>query len=144
MLTATQINSCFNDELIDRETLKRGFQPKLLLDKSRDETLQMAVNFEPNEGEEWPDVVKKGTAVLLFCHSHRVSATSMKQYWAALKPKYGKTVFDYEKALEAKFRGKRCQMNDPVGCYALTLQLRDSADLKGVIMLRNPQTHEVQ
>ena len=144
MLTATTINSCFNDQLIDRETLKRGFQPKLLLDKERDQTLQMAVGFEPNEGDEWPDVIKKGTAVLVFCESHRMSATSSKQYLAALKPKYGKTVFDHEKALEAKFRGQRCQINDPTGCYALTLQLRDTAHLKGVIRLRNPQTHEEQ
>ncbi len=137
---AHQINSCFSDELIDRETLKRGFNPKLLLDKSVEWTVEQSAAYEANEGDEWPDLGKKGQAAVLFCLSKRLSVASMHRIETALEPKLGLSIFQLERKLALQFRGNRCDINEPDACYQLTLQLRNATGLKGIILLRNPRT----
>ncbi len=137
---ASGLNSCFSDELIDREMMKHGFRPQLLLEREINETVQGANGFEPNEGDSWPDLVRHGQAMIFFCLAKRIPIQSMRDLEKKLRPIDGSTILDLEHKLIARFRGQKCQIDKPTACYKLTLQLRDAAGLKGIIVLRNPAT----
>ncbi len=138
------LNSCYSDELIDREMVKRGLKPKLLLDRQVEWTTQMASAYERNEAESWPEIGKNGQAVYLFCLAKRIPEQSMRMVENKLKLAFGSSILNRENNLIAKVKGRRCQVNQPEACYHLTLQLRDAAGLKGLIYMRNPKTHALE
>ena len=138
------LNSCFSDELIDREMVNRGLKPKRLLDKEVEWTLQRASAYERNEVESWPEMGKKGQAVRLFCLAKRIPEQSRRKVENRMKPALGSSIVDREKKLMTRFKGRSCQIDQTEECYQLTLQLRDAAGLKGVIHMRNPKTHALE
>jgi hypothetical protein len=124
------LNSCFSDELIDREMVKRGLKPGLLLDRQIEGTIQGASAYEKDEGESWPNTVKNGQAVILFCLAKRIPEKTMLRVEAKLQPAFGRTVMDREKDLVSRFKGRICDIGKPEACYQLTVQLRNEAGLK--------------
>jgi hypothetical protein len=138
------LNSCFSDELIDRETAKIHLKAKLLLDTEVEQTTKMGSAYGRNEGELWPEAAKNGQAVVLFCLAKRIPEPSMRTVEDKLKFGLGPGILDRESKLIAKFKGRRCQINQPDACYHLTLQLRDAAGLKDLIHMRNPKTHSLE
>lgn len=134
----TWVNSCFPDELIDRETAKRGFTPFLLTELEAKETLTGLQQLVDQRISISDDLAQKGNAVNLFCLGLRrpSSIEAIDKLSAALSPEILRT----EKALRRKFAGDRCHFDDAKHCYALTVLLRDAAGFKGMIALKNPST----
>src|SRR5205814_9718593 len=58
---AVSLNSFFSDELIDRETAKRGFKSQLVPQKEMNGKIQSVEQIQPLET--YPDVVKRGQAI---------------------------------------------------------------------------------
>ena len=138
------LNSCFSDELIDREMRKRALKPKLLLDTQVEWTIQGVSAYGQSEGESWPEAVKNVEALRLFCLAKRIPEPSMRKTEDQLKRGFGPGVMDREKKLIARFKSRSCQLSQPDACYKLTLQLRDAAGLKGEIQMRNPKTRVLE
>lgn len=141
---AIGLNFCFSDELIDRETRKRGFNPNLLLQK---ETAGRLLGFASLQAsyESQPDIEKRHQALQDFCFLKRLSnapnlRVSMLKYETATQSKMGPSIDMLRKRLLETFEGKRCEITKPEPCFPLTLQLRGAAGLKNVILLPKPQT----
>jgi hypothetical protein len=134
----TFVNSCFPDELIDRETAKRGFRPALLTDLQAKEALTGMKEMADHRISISETLAQSGNAVNLFCLGlrHPSSIQAIDKLADALSPEIAKT----ERALRRQFTGSRCHFDDPKGCYALTIRLRDAAGFKGMIALKNPST----
>ncbi len=134
----TWVNSCFPDELIDRETAKRGFRPVLLTDLQAKETLTAMKKSVDQRTSISDPLAQRGYAVVQFCLGlrHPSSMQAIDKLSDTLSPETAKT----ERALRRQFAGSRCHFNDPKGCYALTVRLRDAAGFKGMIALKNPST----
>jgi hypothetical protein len=141
---STSLISCFSDELIGRELEKRGLKPRLQLEKEIDWTKKATLEHRLGEGDSWPTIIKDGQALSLFCLAKRTSAKSMRDIEKTIRPVVGSDCLDREAKLITIFHGQRCEMNDPKTCYKLTLQLRNAAGFKGVIYLRNPETHMLE
>ena len=132
------VNSCFPDELIDRETAKRGFRPALLTDLQAKEALTGMKKLADQRMSISGPLAQRGNAVQLFCLGLRrpSSIQAIDKLADALSPEIAKT----ENALRRQFAGSKCHFDDPKGCYALTVQLRDAAGFKGMIVLKNRST----
>ncbi len=137
----TWVNSCFPDELIDRETAKRGFKPALLTDLQAQETLT-GMKELGDQRISISELAQRGYAVSLFCLGLRrpSSIQAIDKLADVLSPEIAKT----ERALRRQFAGSRCHFNDPKSCYALTVRLRDAARFEGIIALKNPSTSNWQ
>jgi len=132
------VNSCFPDELIDRQTAQRGFKPSLLTDLQSKEALA-GMKQEVDQKVSISDpLAQRGNAVQLFCLSlrHPSSIQPIEKLANGLSPEIVKT----ERALRRQFVGSKCQFHNPRGCYAMTVRLRDAAGFKGIIALKNPST----
>ena len=138
----TGVNSCFPDELIDRETAKRGFKPALLTDLQAEETLAGLKKSADQRIPVSDPLAQRGNAVNLFCLGLRrpSSIQAIDKVADAWSPEIAKK----ERALRRQFAGSRCHFDDPKGCYALTVRLRDAAGFKGMIALKNPSTSNLE
>ena len=132
------VNSCFSDELIDRESVKRGLKPQLLLDRQIKLTIEGTSQWKTNEGESWPDNVKNVEAVRLFCLAKRLGVQKRHMIEQKLSRGYGKTIMTREQQLLARFKGRHCELTKAEACYQLALELRNAAGLKGDIQMHNP------
>jgi hypothetical protein len=139
---AISLNSCFPDELIDRETAKRGFKSQLVPQKEMNGKIQSSQLIHGNETS--LDLVKRGQGLQDFCLLNRLSETEKLKYESATELKMGPSEDAYRKRLLETFQGKRCEFSDPEGCHQLTLQLREASGFKDVIHLHKPQTGEVE
>jgi hypothetical protein len=140
---AGSLNSCFSDELIDRETAKRGFKSQLLPQKEMNGKIQLAERMS-GTFETYPDLVKRGQALQDFCLLNRLSETEKLKYESATESMMGPSEDGYRKTLLQNFKGKRCEFGDPDGCHQLTLQLRQGSGFSNVIHLRKPKTGEME
>ena len=141
---ASTVSSCFPDELIDREMVKRGFKPKMLVDTEIKKTSEQLVNFAPGEIESSPETIKNGQALLSFCLAKRASAQSMHAFEKKFRPIIGPSILEKENNLLMRFRGKRCEINDPAGCHKLIVQLRDAAGMKGIVYVGDMRKQQLQ
>ena len=137
------LNSCFPDELIDRETRKRGFKPELLSKRNVDGSIKQ-YSALPNNYEYAADIEKRHQALNEFCLMIRLSQPARLKYEKATELKEGPTIDLLRKRLLETFAGKRCEINRPESCYPLTLQLRGAVGLKGIILLPKPKTWEME
>jgi hypothetical protein len=140
--TGTAINSCFADELIDRETARRGFKPKLLTDLEAKENLDQIAKIA-NDSDlaiRTHTILQQSAALTVFCLAIRHPSTTdaMDKADAKLTP----NIVKFEKILFQQFKNSRCQVNDPKGCFALTLRLRDASGFSQIVALKNPATNE--
>jgi len=135
------VNSCFPDELIDRESVKRGLKPQLLLDRQIELTIEGTSQLKMNEEESWPDNVRNVEAVRLFCLAKRLDMQKRHRIEQSVSRAFGKSIMTREQQLLARFKGRYCQLTQPAACYRLTVELRNAAGLKGDIQLYNPKSH---
>lgn len=131
---------CFPDELIDRESVKQGFHPELLVQRQMELTEQGLAAFEIGEMETSSHLSKEFEALKLFCIGKRIPAQSLRDFEGRVEVKYGPTIMARERTLSKQFRGKWCRLGDPSGCFELVLKLRDASKLHGYIAFRNPST----
>ncbi len=137
-----QLGDCFPDELIDRQTSKRGFTPKLLLGRQIDLIVQDLALFQVGEYESVSDLVKQAEALKLFCLGKRLAPSEMQNLENRVKLKYGPSIIEREKRLSTQFQDQRCGIDDPPQCVKLTLELRDFVGMNGTIFFANPKTHK--
>jgi hypothetical protein len=142
--TIVKLNFCFSDELIDRETAKRGFNPDLVLQKEMERRLQSLSSLHESY-ENRPDVEKHHQALGEFVFLNRLSRSpklkaSMLRYENISGPKLGPDVEMLRNRLLDTFKGRRCDITKPEDCYRLTLELRGAVSLKGVVLLPKPKT----
>lgn len=135
------VNSCFSDELIDRESVKRGLKPQLLLDRQIKLTIEGTSQWKTNEEESWPDNVRKVEAVRLFCLAKRLDMQKRHRIEQNVSRGFGKSIMTREQQLLVRFKGRHCQLTQPEACYRLTVELRNAAGLKDDIQLHNPKSH---
>ena len=132
---------CFPDELIDRETAKRGFHPLLLMERQMQlEEQGLAVDVKPGDLEVSPDLNRTFEAATLFCIGRRLPAKTMNSFERRVERIYGPTIMDRERKLTKQFAGQRCHIDDAIGCFKLKLKLRDALKLHDLIVFRNPMT----
>jgi hypothetical protein len=140
---AITLNSCFPDELIDRETARRGFKSRLVVQKEMNGRIRDSEEWEKKGNlEMYPDIIKHRQALDDFCVLNRLSDREKLKYESATEPMLGPPVDAYRKQLLENFKGKRCEFGDPEGCHRLTLELRGAAGYANVILLRKPKTGE--
>lgn len=137
----TTLTSCFPDGLIDRETAKLGFKPELLTDRQVELILNQLrdASIPPDAAVKTVTIMQKGSGLELFCLAKRRRDIPMDQIEkgeSLISPEIVKA----EKDLLKIFSGAQCKIDDPNGCYALTLKLRDAVGLNGILYLRNPYT----
>jgi hypothetical protein len=137
------LSSCFPDELIDRETTKRGFKPGLLLQRDMEGTIKVYSSL-PNNYEHAAEIEKHNQALHDFCLLRRLSKPLRLKCEKATELKEGPSIDMLRKRLLETFAGKRCEIDKPDACYRLTLELRGAAGLKGVILLPKPKTWEME
>ena len=137
------LNSCFPDELIDRETRKRGFKPELLSKRTMEGSIKQ-YSALPNNYEYAAEIEKRNQALNDFCLLIRLSQPLRLKYERATELKEGPSIDMLRKRLLETFAGKRCEIDKPNACFPLTLQLRGAAGLKGVILLPKPETWEME
>jgi hypothetical protein len=136
----TRVNSCFTDELIDRETAKRGFKPGLLTDLEAKWVLAALERRTNNAYRISEPVLQRSDAVKLFCLGlrHPSSEQRIDKLLDTVSPGTAKA----ERELRRKFNGVRCEFDDPKGCFALAVRLRDAAEFQDFIALKNPITSQ--
>ena len=145
ILIARQIGpDCFPDELIDRETVKRGFKPSLLLERQMHLTEQGLIPYEIGEFESSSDLNKTFVAVTLFCIGKRVPIHTMRRFERRVETKYGATIMGRDRKMSRQFQDQRCHIGDPKGCFNLILKLRDAAGMHDFISFQNPTTGQTE
>jgi hypothetical protein len=142
--TIVKLNFCFSDELIDRETAKRGFNPDLVLKEEMELRIRSLSSLHESF-ENRPEVEKHHQALGEFVFLNRLSRrpklkVSMLTYENISGPKFGPDVEMLRDRLLDTFKGKQCNITKPEDCYRLTLELRGAAFLKGVVLLPKPKT----
>ena len=142
-LMGVVLSSCFPDELIDRETTKRGFKPELLLKRDMEAGIRMYSSL-PNNYEYAAEVEKHNQALHDFCLLRRLSKPLRLKFESATELKEGPSIDMLRKRLLETFAGKRCEIDKPEACYQYTLELRGAAGLKGVILLPKPKTWKME
>lgn len=135
----TYLSSCFPDELIDRETAKRGFKPELLTERQAALILnQLNDGSIPQDAAiKKASIMQNGAGLVLFCLARRHGNLPMDEIdkgEALVSPGIVKA----EKELLKNFGKAQCEIDDPKGCYALALKLRDAIGLNGILYLTNP------
>jgi hypothetical protein len=133
------VNFCLSDDLIDRETRKRGFNPQLLQDLAMD--WQRQALSQPLPANTVID--QKAMAVENFCFERRLSPELRRKFEKAARLKEGVPIVRSTRKLLSQFQGKQCVINDPENCYHLTLKLRDAAGYHDIISIRNRRTGEI-
>ena len=131
---------CFPDELIDRESVREGFKPNLLLERQMELTEQGVGQFSVGEFQDSPKLNKEFEAVKLFCLGKRVPHKTMQGFEGRVERTYGRTIMDRERKLAKEFRGQRCRIDDPTGCFKLVLKLRKAMGMEDLISFFNPKT----
>jgi hypothetical protein len=131
---------CFPDELIDRESVKEGFKPNLLLERQMELTEQGVAQFSVGEFQDSPKLNKEFEAVKLFCLGKRVLPKTMRSFEGRVERTYGPTIMDRERNLAREFQGQRCRIDDPTGCFKLVLKLRKAMGMEDFISFFNPKT----
>ena len=131
---------CFADDLVDRETAKRGFKPNLLVKTQLEWTEQIVTHDPVGYYENGPDLNKTIYAVELFCMGRRVPALTMHEFEKRVATSFGPTIMEREKRLSSQFQGRRCYVGDPSGCFKVVLSLRSATQMNKFIFFKNPKT----
>jgi glutathionyl-hydroquinone reductase len=85
-------------------------------------------------------ILQQSAALSVFCLAirHPSTADAMDKADAKLTP----NIVKFETVLFQQFKSSRCQIDDPKGCFALTLRLRDASGFNEIVFLKNPATNE--